>query len=318
MLMVFCGTPRGARHERSGVTIGIMRLILAFLAMVCQAAAQFDYDRKQVFDTTCESLNPRADAEIRGCGFTGPRGGRVNFIQVSPRRKKPPYAGVIFQHGGGQSMTNYLSEAFILARVGVVSILADAPARGEGKNSEVNTLKLEAARDLEAETVIIERLALDWLLQQPGVDPKRIAYVGHSYGGIAGGVLAGIEPRFAAFVLIGAVPSFAKHMEENGSSYWQEMRRSMTAAEFTRTLELIRETDPDRYLPAARAPMLVQCARYDSDDNVKACPEVHRLAGGPKRLAWYDDDHSFTSLEAMRDRLDWLQKYLKLKPTTLR
>ena len=62
------------------------------------------------------------------------------------------------------------------------------------------------------------------------MDPKRIAYVGHSYGGVAGGVLAGIEPRISAFVLIGAVPSEALHMQENKSPYWQEMRRRMSAA----------------------------------------------------------------------------------------
>jgi pimeloyl-ACP methyl ester carboxylesterase len=297
-----------------------MRPILAAsLLLLIQRTlpAQFEYDRKQPFDTTCESLHKRPDGEISGCGFTGPRGGRVTFIQVSPQRPKPPFAGVIFQHGGGQSMTNYLSEALILARVGVVSILADAPARGDGKNSEVNTMKLEAARDYEAETVIIERRVLDWLLQQPGVDPARIAYVGHSYGGIAGGVLAGIEPRIAAFVLMGAIPSTARHMEVNRSPYWQDMRKNMSAADFTRTLELIHEIDPDHYLPAARAPILIQCARFDTDDNVQGCPEVHRLAGGPKRLAWYDDDHAFTSLEALRDRLDWLGKNLKLKPATL-
>jgi hypothetical protein len=77
---------------------------------------------------------------------------------------------------------------------------------------------------------------------------------------------------------------------------------------------MMQETDPDRFLPAARAPVLVQCARFDTDDNVRACPEVHRLAGGPKQLSWYDDDHNFTSLEALRDRLAWLEKYLKLKP----
>jgi hypothetical protein len=29
---------------------------------------------------------------------------------------------------------------------------------------------------------------------------------------------------------------------------------------------------------------------------------------------WYDEDHHFTSLEALRDRLAWLEKYLGLEP----
>ncbi len=103
-------------------------------------------------------------------------------------------------------------------------------------------------------------------------------------------------------------------MRENQSPYWQQMRDSMSPSDFTRTLEMIRETDPDRFLPGARVPVLVQCARFDTDDNVRGCPEVHKLAAGPKRLVWYEDDHNFTSLEALRDRLAWLEKNLKLKP----
>jgi hypothetical protein len=75
---------------------------------------------------------------------------------------------------------------------------------------------------------------------------------------------------------------------------------------------MLRETDPGRYLPSARAPVFVQCARFDTDDNVRACPTVYQIAGGPKQLIWYDDDHNFTSLEALRDRLAWLEKYLRL------
>jgi dienelactone hydrolase len=167
-------------------------------------------------------------------------------------------------------MTNYLSEAFILARAGVVSVIPDSPAhRGT------------PAAETQSEVVADIRLILDWLLAEPGIDPKRIAYVGHSYGAMAGAELAGVEPRFTAFVLLGAVPP---------------------------------EPDSARDLPHARAPVLVQCARLDTEANVRGCPEVHRHAGGPKSIVWYDDDHHFTSLEAMRDRLAWLERYLKLKP----
>lgn len=162
--------------------------------------------------------------------------------------------------------------------------------------------------------MITERRVLDFLLKQPGVDAKRIAYIGHSYGGIAGGVLSGIEPRIAAFVLIASLPSEARHIRENGSDYWQEMRRDMPPAEFDRTLTMIEELDPYHYLPKARVPILVQCARLDSEDNIRACPEVYQLAGGPRKLSWFEDDHVFTSLEAMRERLGWLEKHLKLKP----
>jgi pimeloyl-ACP methyl ester carboxylesterase len=296
-----------------------MRRVVAIAALALagrtgSGAQLFNYDSKRPFDTTCTALRGRTDVEIKGCGFSGPRGGRLSFFLVTPKNVKPPFAGVLFQHGGGQSMTNYLSEALILARVGVVSMITDAPALGEGKSSEINTMKLEAARDHQAEVVITERRALDWLLLQQGVDAKRIAYVGHSYGGIAGGVLAGVESRISAFVLIGTIPSYARHIRENRSAYWQDMRRNMSQEECDRTLTMMQETDPERYLTAARAPVLVQCARFDTDDNVRDCPEVHRLAAGPKRLSWYDDDHNFTSLEAMRDRLAWLEKCLKLKP----
>jgi pimeloyl-ACP methyl ester carboxylesterase len=299
---------------------GVNRPIIALAALSLsfvtpkELAAQFEYDSARPFDATCEQLSPRVNAIVRGCHFTGPRGGQLSFLLVAPKAGKPPFAGVVFQHGGGQSMFDYLSEALILARIGVVSIVADAPARGDSKESELNRLKLQEAKDFQAEIVITERRVLDFLIQQPGVDQKRIAYVGHSYGGMAGGVLSGVEPRISTFVLIGALPSEARHIRENGSPYWQTMRQSMSPGDFARTLEMLHEIDPDQFLPRAGAPILVQCAHFDSDDNVRACPEVFELAGGPKKLLWYEDDHTFTSLEALRDRLAWLQKYLKLRP----
>ncbi len=74
------------------------------------------------------------------------------------------------------------------------SLIADAPARGEGKNDPA-TPKVETARDEQAEMVILERRALDFLLARRDIDPKRIAYVGHSYGGAAGGVAGAANAR---------------------------------------------------------------------------------------------------------------------------
>lgn len=238
----------------------------------------------------------------------------MNLILVTPKLTKPPYAGVLFQHGGGQWMTNYLSEALILARAGVVSMLTDAPARGDGVVSELNETKLDDAQRFQIDVVVALRMALDHLANQKGVDRKRLAFVGHSYGAVAGGVLAGIEDRLSAIVLLGGIVSEAEHIRAaSANPYWQEMRRRMTPDEFTRTLEKIETTDPARFLPLAKAPILVQCARLDTPDNVKGCPLVYDIAGGPKKLVSYDEDHHFTSWEAARDRLNWLARYLSLR-----
>lgn len=286
---------------------------VVFNSVLLAAAGLFDYEKPGPIE--CEELSKRTDAQLSGCGFPGPHGGQLNLVLVKPPKAvKPPYAGVIFQHGGGQSMTNYLSEAMILARVGVVSMLTDAPARGAGAISELNQTKLEASRQLEADTVIVLRMALDHMLAQPGVDPSRIAFVGHSYGAMAGSVLAGVEPRFRAFVLLGGLISTAEHIRNDRSEYWQEMRKRMSGEEFERTLRMIDEAAPARFLPLAKAPIFVQCARLDTPANVAGCPAVHASAGSSeKRIVWYDDDHHFTSWEAATARLDWMQRHLRLR-----
>src|SRR5437868_15244114 len=59
------------------------------------------------------------------------------------------------------------------------------------------------------------RRALDVLLAQPRVDPKRIAYIGHDFGGMYGAVMAGDVSstgtvRLAAIALQAATSSFSQ------------------------------------------------------------------------------------------------------------
>jgi len=88
----------------------------------------------------------------------------------------------------------------------------------------------------------------------------------------------------------------------------------MTADEFERTMAAIDETSASRFLPFAKAPILVQCARFDTPRNVAGCPLVLEAAGCKEnRIVWYDDDHYFTSWEAAIDRLQWLARHLGMK-----
>lgn len=272
-----------------------MAALLASLPLL----GQFDAFRELPLAARQEPLAERGWARIRGGSYAGVHGERISFVLVAPKTRGR-HPAVLFQHGSGQSMAHYISEALILADTGVTSLLDDVP----GANPRQTLVDL----------VHNERRALELLIGQVGVDATRIGYVGHSYGGLAGGILSGIDARPRALVLLGAVPSLARHIRESPSEYSVPLR--LEAA-----LQQIAGVDAGRYLPQTRRSVFVQCARFDTLDNVKGCPEVHRLAGGPKRLTWYDEDHNFTSHEAMRDRLRWLAAELGIggiEPALLR
>ena len=67
----------------------------------------------------------------------------------------------------------------------------------------------EQDRDVLAQAVVDLRSALDVLLARPDVDPKRIAYVGHSFGPQFGAMLTAVDRRMATSILIAGVPGSA-------------------------------------------------------------------------------------------------------------
>ena len=56
--------------------------------------------------------------------------------------------------------------------------------------------------------VIRFRRVMDLLVQQPDVDPRRIAYVGHDYSGMYGMPAFAVDGRASAYVFIAVAPSF--------------------------------------------------------------------------------------------------------------
>jgi len=281
---------------------------------VAPAAAQHsplaDYDHTVPFQYQEEPVEKDNQIEVAGAGFQSPMGGKVNMLVVRPRGAGP-YAAIVYQHGGGQSMPTYLAEAEVLARAGAVSLILDVPGSGPGKRTALEDKGAEM-RASYAEMAVCFRRAVDYLQSLQIVDPSRMAFVGHSYGAIAGSVLVRTERRIKTFVLIGGVARLSRHVSETQIDYWIEWRKGMTAGQLAHAVEQIRPIDPDNFVSApGHGSILVQCGSFDSV-NIEACPALYSAASNPKELRWYDTDHGFADLEATFDRMQWLQRELRL------
>jgi pimeloyl-ACP methyl ester carboxylesterase len=210
-------------------------------------------------------------------------------------------------------MLTYLAEAEILARAGAVSLILDAPGGGPGSREPVADRGVEM-REHYADLAVCYRRAIDYLETLPFVDPKRIAFVGHSYGAISGSALVAADHRIKTFVLLGGVARLTRHVSEADIQDWIDWRKDMSREELARVRAQIRPVDPDNFVgTAGQGPIFVQCGNFDFV-NVGACDDLYKATSSPKLLRWYHTDHSFADLEATFDRMQWLQKELHLKP----
>ncbi|HTS16418.1 MAG TPA: prolyl oligopeptidase family serine peptidase [Verrucomicrobiae bacterium] len=148
---------------------------------------------------------------------------------------------------------------------------------------------LTQVEDLLRNAVIRHRQALDWLIEQPGVDPGRVAAFGVSYGAIITSVVAAVDPRIRACVLDLAGGPLAGVMrtslEPNLRRDWNRSRRchSLTDRQLYRMMNGIIHTDPVKlapYLPRDHVLMLI--ARFDSSVPTQYQVRLWRALGKPR------------------------------------
>src|SRR5437016_5658675 len=170
----------------------------------------FDYDQKAPLEIKQIGVQRREHATVYDITYASPKGGVVPAYLVVPRGRGP-FAAVIWGHWYWQnsSMRNrkeFLDEAIALAPAGVVSLLTDGPIARPGHVDSKEPLNDQDTTDLVQQVVDMRR-GVDLLLARRDVDPKRIAYVGHSYDAVVGAILSGVERRFEAFVLMAGTMS---------------------------------------------------------------------------------------------------------------
>src|SRR5262249_28068863 len=182
--------------------------VLFFVALEVIISAQdssssvqlFNYDANVALDIQENSKEIIEGIDVHDLSFASPKGGRVtSYLIVPPGRG--PFAAILYVHWGQGNRTEFLSEAVAMAKYKVISLLIDGPFARLDADPDANLLHPEKEREQWIKGVVEMRRAIDVLLARNDVDPKRIGYVGHSYGATFGGVLAGVEKRIKAYVL---------------------------------------------------------------------------------------------------------------------
>src|SRR6267378_6056060 len=166
--------------------------VLAFNALPSRAqdadlVRHFDYDKQAPLGVKELGVERRGDVTIHDITYASPKGGVVPAYLVVPKGKGP-FAAVIWGHWywGNSPMRNrkeFLDEAVALAEAGVVSLLTDGPIARPGHVENKGELNEQGVTDL-VQQVIDMRRGVDLLLARKDVDPKRLAYVGHSYNAV--------------------------------------------------------------------------------------------------------------------------------------
>lgn len=297
------------------------RLLLALFALSLSAFARptdnshpFDYDSKLPLDSQDVGVDFRGPVGIYDFSYASPRGGRVPSYLVLPPGKGP-FAAIIWGHWCWQNSDfrnrkEFLDEAVALAPAGVASLLIDFPIARPGYVADKDPLSSKGIDDL-VQMVIDIRRGADLLLARPFVDPKRLAYVGHSCGATAGGIVSGLDKRFRAFVLMaGALSDEA----DRKSPAFQEFRQKLGPEKVDAFVAKYSWTDAARYIShAAPASLFLQYATQEKFLTPDVAKAAAALASEPKQFKLYDAPHALNA-EALRDRVAFLTAQLQLKP----
>jgi dienelactone hydrolase len=286
----------------ASVVIALLGGALAAAGADFDPKTAFGYDATAPLDVRETGVADRDGIKVHDLTFAGAASGRTAAYWVEPAGQGP-HPAVLFVHwyepeSADSNRTQFLDQAVTLGRRGAGSLLIETMwsdpawfrARDVSKDYE-NSLR--QVRDL--------RRAMDVLLSRPGVDRKRVAYVGHDFGAMYGAVMAGVDPRVTAgYALQAGTTSFADWFLLS-SKLQGEARDG-----FVRQMAVL---DPTRYIGAAGVPVLFQFSTKDFYVPKDKAEAFFAAAREPKKILWYEAGHGLDK-QAIADRMAWLESVL--------
>ena len=286
-------------------------------------ARHWAYDKNQPLEMSQAGVQERAGIKIYDITYrspiadrgplVGPNGGIVTAYLVVPAGKGP-FPAVIYGHwcmgrSEKRNRTEFLDEAIVLAHSGVISLLTDQVIVRPGfveDNSPLNEQQVA----VEVQQDINLRRGADLLLARPDVDPKRLAYVGHSCDAGAGAFLSGIDRRFKDFVLMaGGWPDDVMRK----ARWFEEYRQKIGPEKYDAFQAKYSWMDTGKYVShAAPASVFLQFATDEPYASVEMDKEYFAIVSEPKQMKIYNAPHALNA-EATRDRIVFLSEQLSFK-----
>jgi len=268
----------------------------------------FAYDQDAPLDIQEEKRWHEGNATWIDFTYSSPKGGRVPARLVIPDGKGP-FPGIILQHGGPGTLEDVVDFARTFAKYGAVTIMITSPYRRPG-GWEItqymgNTWPIFTERDLEIKIQMINDLqrSVDILLERSEVDPERLAFFGLSWGGTMGGLLAGVENRILAYVLVVGDGGLVEHTADPGDDGINIHFSENWAAQMW-------PTEPFHFVGrAAPAALLFQNGIHDEFVPPHDALRYFIAASEPKTILWYDAGHNLP-WGFVHDAAEWLQQYL--------
>jgi dienelactone hydrolase len=262
----------------------------------------FEYDREVSLDIQEVSSRLEDGLSVIEITYASPKGGRVPATLIVPQGTGS-FAGLVMQ----RSME--LEFGMRYAHYGAVVIYVDPPSfRPQDTGPRGILTFTEQDREEQIQLIIDLRRAIDLLMARPDVDPERIAYLGVSYGGTMGGLLAGIEKRLQAYVLVVGDGGLVTHVTnpENLTMSLNEFSK-----EYGSWIDSMWPIEPIHYVNhASPTPLLFQNAVRDQYVNVEDAIRYQNMASEPKHVIWYDSEHWPLPDEAIMDNAKWLQQFI--------
>jgi hypothetical protein len=256
---------------------------------------QFLYDNKPLdakIETTDESPQ---DWKTERITFNAAYGNeRVISYLFLPKNQPPPYQTIIFFPGSysrtdkdliNNVFANWFTDYFLKSGRAVMYPIykgtyerIDEPIVWDGH--QYTEWLIRWVRDFSR--------SVDYLETRKDIDTAKLAFYGHSWGGIMGGFIPAVEDRLALSILI--TGGFSSG---NSGNY--------------------PEADAINYVPWIKMPVLMLNGKYDMtfpyETTVKP---FFNLLGTPekdKRLVLYETDHGVPKSEMIKETLNWLDRY---------